>query len=310
MKDESNEKSYFGTEEVDMEQEMEDLKEKETSQMEMVWLRFKRNKLALFGLGVLFILVFTAVFAPLLAPYDPISDYDVQKDREGPSREHLLGTDQNGRDILSRLIYGARYALLIGLVIVAVSGGIGISLGLLAGSIGGWVDEVIMRVVDAFMAFPTLIFGMALATALGFGLYPVIIAVGLITWTRFARVVRGDVLAIKQETYIESAKAIGESKGSMMLRYFLPNVLPSIVVVATIQMPTAILASAALNFLGIGIQTPTPSWGGMVSTGSQFMQFKPHMVTVSGIVIVITVLAFNFVGDGLRDALDPVRRGG
>jgi len=301
--------SYFGDEEIDLDEEMEDLKNKETSQMELVWLRFKRNKLALFGMGVLILLVITAIFAPFLAPHDPL-ETNVERAREPPSRDYLLGTDQVGRDVLSRLIYGARVALLIGLLVVAVSGGIGITLGLLAGTIGGWVDEVIMRTVDAFLAFPILIFGMALATALGFGLYPVIIAVGLILWTRFARVVRGDVLAIKQETYIESAKAIGESKINIILRYFLPNVLPSIVVLATIQMPFALLSSAALNFLGIGVQPPQPSWGEMINSGARFMQFDPTMVTISGMTIVITVLAFNFVGDGLRDALDPIRRGG
>ncbi len=301
--------SYFGTEEVDIEQEIEDLKKKKTSQMELVWLRFKRNKLALFGTGVLFLLIFAAVFAPFIAPYDPL-ETNVQRRREDPSSDHWLGTDQLGRDILSRLIYGARIALFIGLIIVGVSGGIGVTLGLLAGTIGGWVDEVIMRVVDAFMAFPVLVFGIAFAVSFGGGLYPVILAVGLIMWTRFARVTRGDVLAIKQELYIEGAKAIGESKKNIIFRYFLPNVLPSIVVVATIQMPSAILFSAALNFLGIGVEPPTPSWGEMVNAGSKFMQFRPNMVTVSGLAIVITVLAFNFMGDGLRDALDPVRRGG
>ncbi len=304
-----NEGSYFGTEEVDIEEEIEDLKKKKTSQMELVWLRFKRNRLALLGTGVLLLLIFVAIFAPFLAPYDPL-ETNVQRKREDPSSDHWLGTDQLGRDILSRLMYGARIALFIGLIIVGVSGGIGVTLGLLAGTMGGWVDEVIMRVVDAFMAFPILIFGIAFAVSFGGGLYPVILAIGLIMWTRFARVTRGDVLAIKQELYIEGAKAIGESKKNIIFRYFLPNVLPSIVVVATIQMPSAILFSAALNFLGIGVEPPTPSWGEMVNAGSKFMQFRPNMVTVSGLAIVITVLAFNFMGDGLRDALDPVRRGG
>ncbi len=301
--------SYFGTEDIDIEQEIQDLKKKKTSQMELVWLRFKRNKLALIGTAILFLLIFVAIFAPILAPYDPL-ETNVARRREDPSRDHWLGTDQLGRDLLSRLMYGARIALFIGLIIVGVSGGIGVTLGLLAGTIGGWVDEVIMRVVDAFMSFPVLIFGIAFAVSFGGGLYPVIMAVGLITWTQFARVTRGDVLAIKQEQYIEGARAIGESRFSIITRYFLPNVLPSIIVVATIQMPSAILYSAALNFLGVGVEPPTPSWGEMVNAGSRFMQFRPNMVTVTGLAIVVTVLAFNFMGDGLRDALDPVRRGG
>lgn len=254
-------------------------------------------------------LIIVAIFAPILAPHDPIKT-DIYNTRAYPSLEHPLGTDQLGRDTLSRLMYGARIALLIGLLVVFVSGGIGVTLGLIAGTKGGWIDEVIMRTVDAFLAFPTLIFGLALATSLGFGLYPVIIAVGLVMWTRFARITRGEVLSIKNEMFIESAEAIGESKTHIVLRYFLPNILPSIVVMATIQIPWAILAAAALNYLGVGIQPPTSSWGEMVKSGSVYMQFNPLLVTVSGMAIVITVLAFNFVGDGLRDALDPVRRGG
>lgn len=303
-----DEDKYFGKEEIDFEKELEDLKDKETSQMELTWMRFKRNKLAILGAALVMGLIIVAIFAPFIAPYDPL-ETNVENKRAYPSSEHLLGTDQLGRDLLSRLIYGTRIALLIGVLIVAVSGGIGVSLGLLAGTFGGWIDEVIMRVVDTFMAFPVLVFAMALATALGFGLYPVILAVGLIIWTQFARVTRSDVLSVKQETFIESAEAIGENKFNLIMRYIFPNVLPSIVVLATIQMPTAILYSATLNFLGIGVQPPQPSWGEMVNAGSRFMQFNPNMVTVAGIAIIVTVLAFNFVGDGLRDALDPKRRG-
>ncbi|MFO7793100.1 MAG: ABC transporter permease [Candidatus Saliniplasma sp.] len=301
--------SYFGSEDVDIKQELKDLKEKETSQMELVWLRFKRNKLALFGAGVMIVLIITAIFAPFLAPYHPIRDYDVYNRKEAPTMEHPLGTDNMGRDTLSRLIYGARIALFIGILIVAISGGIGVTLGLIAGTMGGWVDEIIMRVVDTFMAFPVIVFAMGVSISLGMGLYPVIIAVGLIIWTRFARVTRADVLAIKQEMYIEGAEAIGESRFSIITRYFFPNVLPSIVVVATIQMPSALLYSATLNFLGFGAQPPEPSWGGMVNEGAEFMQFNPWLATFSGLAIVITVLAFNFMGDGLRDALDPIRGG-
>jgi len=305
---ESDEESYFGSKDTDIKQELEDLKKKETSQLELVWLRFKRNKLALFGGLVLIILVITAIFAPFLAPYDPL-ETNLDRRREAPSWDHPLGTDQLGRDTLSRLIHGTRVALFIGILIVAVSGGIGVTLGLIAGTMGGLVDEVIMRVVDTFMAFPVLVFAAGMSVALGEGLYPVIIAVGLIIWTRFARVTRGDVLAIKQEKYIEGAKAIGESKLSIITKYFFPNVLPSVVVVATIQMPSALLFSATLSFLGLGAQPPTPVWGAMVDSGADFMWTNPWLVTISGMAIVVTVLAFNFMGDGLRDALDPIRGG-
>lgn len=300
--------SYIGIEEEDINEELEDLKKKETSQMDLVWKRFKRNKTALFGLGVILTLIFVAIFAPFIAPHDPL-ETDVLNKKEPPSGEHWFGTDQVGRDIFSRLIYGSRTALFISILIVSISGGIGVTLGLIAGTSGGWVDEIIMRLVDSFIAFPVLIFAIAVTAALGYGLYPVIIGVGLVIWTRFARITRGEVLSVKEELYIKSAKAIGENKLSVMSRYVFPNVLPSVIVVATIQMPAALIYSATLNFLGIGVQPPTPSWGMMVFQGSSFMQFYPHMGLFSGAAIVITVLAFNLVGDGLRDALDPVRRG-
>ncbi len=306
--DDKDEGSFFGTGTETLSEEIEDLKKKETSQAQLVWKRFKRNKLALVGAGILITLIIIAIFAPFIAPHDPYRT-NTDRIREDPSWDHPMGTDQVGRDTLSRLIFGTRIALFIGLLIVAVSGSIGVTLGLIAGTYGGWVDEVIMRVVDTFLSFPVLIFALAISVALGTGLYPVIIAVGLIIWTEFARVTRGEVLSVKQETYIESAEAIGENKRNIILRYFLPNILPSIVVVATIQMPAALLYSATLNFLGIGAQPPTPSWGQMVRRGSEFMQFYPYLAIFASLAIVITVLGFNFMGDGLRDALDPVRGG-
>lgn len=302
---------YFGSDEAHIKEDIQDLKEKETSQWELVWKRFKRHKLALFGMVIIGLLIFTAIFAPLLAPHDPYeTNVGRETSRQPTSWEHPLGTDSLGRDTLSRLMYGSRTALLVGLVVVGIAAGIGVTLGLIAGAFGGWIDEVIMRTVDAFLAFPTLIFGIALAVTLGEGLWPVVVAIGLRAWTSFARVVRGEVLSIREELFIESAEAIGESKFSTITKYFLPNVTPSIIVLVTIQMPTALLAAASLNFLGVGIQPPDPTWGQMVNEGAGFMQFRPTLVTVAGLAIVFTVLAFNFVGDGLRDALDPVRAGG
>lgn len=307
-KSDNKENSYLGTEGIDLEAELADLEQKETSQFHLVWLRFKRNKLALVGAGIIITLVVLAILAPLIAPYDPV-EIDIDKKLEDPSEDHLLGTDYLGRDILSRLLYGARNALLIGIGIVGLAGGIGVTLGLLAGSFGGAVDEVIMRLTDTFLSFPILVFAVAFATAMGFGQWPVVIAVGTIMWTRFARVTRGEILSLKQERFIEAAEAIGESRFNIIMRYLLPNVLPSIVVVATIQMPAALLYDASLSYLGLGIQPPAPSWGGIVSKGQTYMLFDPWMVTFAGLAIVITVLGFNFMGDGLRDALDPMTRG-
>lgn len=300
--------SYLGTEGVDLEAELADLEQKKTSQFNLVWLRFKRNKLALVGAGITLTLIFLAIFAPLIAPHDPYQQ-NIDKKLEAPSSENPLGTDYLGRDLLSRLLFGARNALMIGLAIVAIAGGIGVSLGLIAGSFGGVIDEIIMRLTDTFLSFPILVFAAAFAAAMGYGQEPVIVAVGLIMWTRFARVTRGEILSLKQERFIEAAEAIGESRFNIITRYLLPNVLPSIVVVATIQMPAALLYDAALSYLGIGIQPPHPSWGGIVNKGQTYMLFEPWMVTFAGLAIVITVLGFNFMGDGLRDALDPMTRG-
>ncbi len=304
----SEEGSYFGSEKVDIKEELNDLKEKKTSQLSLVWLRYKRNKLALFGGAIVLTLIIMAIFAPFIAPYSP-TDTEAGEQHESPSSEHLLGTDYLSRDVFSRIVFGTRYALMLIFLIVGIAGGIGIPLGLVAGYFGGWVDELIMRVVDAFLAFPVIIFAVALSTSLGEGMTPVIVATGLILWTRFARVTRGEVLTVKQERYIEGAEAIGESRLSIIFRYLLPNVLPSIIVVATIMMPSALLYSAALSYLGTGAQPPTPEWGLIVKQGAEHMMWQPHVVTAAGIFIVLTVLGFNFMGDGLRDALDPMTQG-
>ncbi|MFP4646208.1 MAG: ABC transporter permease [Candidatus Acetothermia bacterium] len=294
---------------IDLEEELADLKQKQTSQLALAWMRFKRSKLALFGAGIVLGVIIIAIFAPYIAPYPPL-EIDILNKSQPPSGAHILGTDMLGLDIFSRMVFGSRIALQIGLLIVAVSGGIGVTLGLLAGAVGGWVDELIMRLVDTFLSFPTLILALAIAGALGPGLYNVIIAVGMIVWTRFARVTRGEILSIKEEKYIEAARASGESRFNIALRYLLPNVLPSIVVVATLQLPAALLASAALSFLGVGAQPPQPSWGYMVSAGRGYLLEAPWISTFPGLAVMITVLGFNFMGDGLRDALNPMTRSG
>ena len=295
-------------EEIDMEAEMSDLKQKETSQLNLVWLRFKRSKLAVFGAIIVLGLLITAIFAPLIAPQGP-NDQHTGNRLKGPSPEHVLGTDSLGRDIFSRIVHGSRIALKIGILIVAVSGSIGVTLGLIAGVSGGWIDEIIMRLVDTFLSFPILVLALAIAAALQPSINSVIIAVGLLSWTRFARITRGEILSIKEEQFIESAEAIGEGKFSLMIRYMLPNALPSIVVVATLQMPSALLYSASLSFLGVGAQPPSPAWGLIVSQGRNYITIAPWISTFSGLAIMLTVMGFNFLGDGLRDALDPMTRG-
>lgn len=295
-------------EEIDLDQELSDLKQKKTSMFHLALLRFRRNKLAIVGAVIVMSIVISAIFAPIIAPYSPL-EQNVDRGLEGPSADHPLGTDKLGRDILSRLIYGARSALMVGLLVVLISGGIGIALGLLAGAFGGIVDEIVMRVVDTFLSFPVIVMAFAIAAIMGSGIMPVIIAVGIIIWTRFARVARGEILSLKNETFIESAEAIGESKFNVIVRYLFPNILPSLTIVATLQIPTALLYSASLNFLGVGIQPPTPSWGYMVATGRYYILISPWMSIFGGLAIMLTVLGFSFMGDGLRDALDPMTRG-
>lgn len=309
MTDDIKEKSMIEGEEIDLEEEMADLKQKKTSTFHLIWIRFKRNKLAIFGMVVVFAIIFAAIFAPFITPYG-WNEMQTGPKLASPSMEHPLGTDRLGRDLYTRLVFGTRTALKIGLIIVLFSGGIGVALGLLAGAMGGIVDEVIMRLVDTFLSFPVLVVAFAIAGIMGMGQIPVIIAVGIIIWTRFARVVRGEILSIKQETFIEAADAIGESRLSIMGRYFFPNVLPSVTVIATLQIPAAILYNASLSFLGVGAQPPTPDWGLIVATGRQYILISPWMSTFGGLAIMLTVLGFSFMGDGLRDALDPMTRGG
>ncbi len=306
--EDTQEGSIIEGEEIDLDEEMADLEQKKTSMFHLVWIRFKRNKLAIFGISVVFVMMMAAILAPIITPYGP-QEASYQEKLEGPTWDHPLGTDQMGRDIYTRLVYGTRIALFIGVVMVGLSGGIGVAAGLAAGAAGGVVDEIIMRVVDTFLSFPVLVMAFAIAGIMGMGMWPVIIAVSIIIWTRFARVVRGEILSLKQELFIEAAESIGESRLSIMFRYFLPNVLPSVMVVATLQIPAALLYNAALSFLGVGVQPPTPDWGLMVSFGRRYLLVSPWMSTFGGLAIMLTVLGFSFMGDGLRDALDPMTGG-
>lgn len=276
------------------------------------WARFRRvffqRGLVIFGLVVLAALVFCAAFAPLISPHDPykgkMSDSLVQ-----PSREYPLGTDIQGRDTLSRLIYGTRTVLLVGFVTVAIAAIVGVSLGVIAGFCGGIVNMIVMRVMDALMAFPMLLLALLLAAVLGGGIQNVIVAMSVAMIPGYARVMHGLTLSIKENDYIMAQRAMGSSKSRTMFGHILPNALPPMIVLITLQLGGLILAEAALSFLGIGIKPPGAAWGSMVSDGYQYLLSNPVLSFAPGLAIMLVVFAFNMVGDGLRDALDPRLRG-
>lgn len=266
---------------------------------------FFRHKLGVVGLVMLIAFVAIAVFAPFVAPCDPY-EMDLANPFLPPgSPGHILGTDNFGRDTLSRLIYGSRVSLLIGIVVVSISSVLGSLLGLLAGYYGGWVDALVMRLVEVFYSFPFLILVIAVMAILGPSIFNVMWVLGLVSWPLYARLVRAQVMALKSEDFIKAASALGCSDARIMFRHILPNVLTPVIVSATLGIPGAILSSAALGFLGFGVQPPTPEWGAMVSEAKDFMLLNSNMIIWPGLCIFLVVLSFNFVGDALRDALDP-----
>jgi peptide/nickel transport system permease protein len=269
-----------------------------------VFLELRRKRAAIIGGGFLLFLALVALFAPLIAPYDPIKM--VPEDRlQPPSEVHLMGTDNFGRDALSRIVFGARISLTVGFISVGISVAVGTVLGLAAGYFGGYVDTVIMRVVDALLAFPGILLALSIVAALGSSLQNVMIAVGISSVPRFARVVRGSVLSAKEETYVLGARSVGCRSLGIMYRHILPNVFGPVVVLATLGIGSAILLSAGLSFLGLGAQPPTPEWGLMLNSGRPYIGVAWWIMTFPGLAIMVTVLAVNMVGDGMRDALDP-----
>lgn len=269
--------------------------------------RLKKNKMAMFCACVLILLALMAIFAPLLAPYDPTyQDYSAVLG--GPCKAHPFGTDEFGRDILSRIIYGSRVSISIGIVAQIIASIVGVTLGSLAGYYGGWIDSLISRVMEIFQAFPDLIFAMAIMTFMGKGVLNLFIALGLLTWVRTARMIRGSVMQLKEKEYVEAARACGASTYWVIMKELVPNCLSTIIVLVTLGIPNAIMYEASLSFLGIGIQPPTPSWGNMISAAQTFISYRPVYSIMPGVAIMITVIAFNIFGDGLRDALDPKLR--
>jgi ABC-type dipeptide/oligopeptide/nickel transport system permease subunit len=268
------------------------------------WKRFWRNRLAVVGLVIVAGLLVAALLAPVLAPHDP-GLQDLAAKRTAPGARFLLGADEFGRDILSRIIFGTRVALLVGTVSVGIALGLGLFFGILSGYVGGFVDSLISRTLEILLAFPYLLLAIAVVSALGPGVLNTTLAVGIWAMPAFTRIVRASVLSLREMDYIQAARAMGAPTRAILLRHLLPNFLPTLIVYSTLYMANAILVEAALSFLGLGVQPPTASWGLMVATGRDFLLLAPHITTIPGLAIMLAVLGFNLLGDGLRDALDP-----
>ena len=272
--------------------------------MDQVKTLIRQNKLAAASAVLILLIILAAVFAPLVAPYDHLAQSLTDR-LQMPSMAHWLGTDELGRDVLSRIIFGARISLTIGLVPTLISMAIGTVLGLCAGVYGGKVDFVIMRLADVMLAFPSLLLAMVVMYTMGGGLINIFIALSLINWASTARVVRSQTLSLKEKEYVEAARSIGVSRWKIMFRHILPNCLPSLIVLFTLNIPSAILSEASLSFLGVGAQPPSASWGLMAVRGKKYLFSEPWLCIAPSVAIMIVVLAFNFLGDGLRDVLDP-----
>ena len=268
------------------------------------WRRFTANRLGVFGLTVVLLLSVMALLAPYIAPSDPARQ-DFSALLQGPDHVHLLGTDELGRDTLTRVMYGARISLSAGLVSVAAALLIGTLLGLVAGFVGGWLDELIGRIIDALLAFPFLILAISLAAILGPSLQNTMLAIAIVTTPAFARVTRAQVIAQRELEYVQAASALGAGSWRTLLRHILPNISGALIVQTSLAIAEAVLAESTLSFLGLGVQPPTPSWGSMLNTARGYLQTTPWLALSPGVIIFLTVLAFNLLGDGLRDALDP-----
>ncbi len=262
------------------------------------------NKLAIISLIIIFLFVLAALLAPVLTPYR-FDEMDLGHRLKPPSAEHLLGTDEGGRDVLTRMLYGSRVSLLVGVVPTVLSMLLGAALGILAGYLGGWVDALLMRLADIMLAFPTMLLAMVIMYTLGDGLINIFLALTLVNWASVSRIVRSETLKLRESEYVEAARSMGVSPMRIMLRHILPNCIPSLIVLFTLNIPSAILTESSLSFLGLGIQPPNASWGLMVNTGRQFLYTAPWISLAPSAAIMVIVLAFNFLGDGLRDVLDP-----
>jgi len=275
------------------------------SQLAMVWRRLRRDRFALLGLLVVGLAILSAVFAPYLAPHDPYRVSSTNRLLPPGTRGHVLGTDEIGRDIASRLLWGGRISLWVAFFPVLISGVTGLALGLIAGYHRGWIDQTLMRTLDIVLAFPSILLAIGIAAALGPGLGNVVMAIVVVSIPIFSRLVRGLTLSIREREYVEAARCLGASHARIVLQHILPNVLPPVIVYATLETGRVVIFAAGLSFLGLGVQPPAADWGAMLAAGRQVLAVAPHVATVPGVLIVLVTLGFNLFGDGLRDALDP-----
>ena len=279
---------------------------KKRSMAAEIWQRLVRNKMAMLGLAILIILVLAAIFADVIADYDTkVVTQNIAERLQGPSAAHWFGTAEFGRDIFARLVHGSRVSLVVGIISVSVSLIIGGSLGAFAGFYGGKVDNIIMRIMDIFLAVPSILLAITIVAALGTSLFNVMLAIGISGMPSFARIVRAAVMSVKDQEFVESSRAIGANSVTIIFREILPNCMAPIIVQATLAVAGAILSTASLSFIGLGVQPPSPEWGAMLSGGRNYLRDAIHLTLFPGLAIVITILALNLLGDGLRDALDP-----
>ena len=277
---------------------------KKQSQIKEIFKRFKKNRMAVFGLVVIILLILCALFPSVIAPYG-YDDQNLSEQFIAPCLAHPFGTDNFGRDILSRVIYGCRISLLIGLISVSISCVLGVMLGCIAGYYGNKVDNLVMRFIDIMLAIPQMLLAMSIVAALGIGTENLILAIAIGSVPGYARIVRGSILSVKGQEFIEAARSIGASDFRIITRHIVPNCLAPIIVQATMSIASAILSTASMSFIGLGIEPPTPEWGSMLSAGRAYLRDHWFVVTFPGVAIMLTVFAFNLFGDGLRDALDP-----
>lgn len=280
-------------------------KYKKQSQLAIIWHNFKKNKGALVGIVVLLIIIAAMFVTMATVDYKQVTSLNASERLLGPSIKHPFGTDQYGRDILLRVLYGARYSLAVGIVAVTVALMIGGVLGIMAGYYGGWVEGLIMRICDVFSSIPSMLLAICISTAFGASMFVLMISVGVISVPAFARVARAAVMQVRDQEYIEAAKAVGASGASIMFNHILPNSLTPIVVQVTMRVGSAIVTASSLSFIGLGVPAPAPEWGAMLAEGRMFVRDYSYMTMYPGLAIVLTVLSINLIGDGLRDAMDP-----
>lgn len=276
--------------------------------LKTVWVKFRRDKAAIAGLIIVVLLAIAALLSFWFAPFSAVAGQNLEIALQPPSWDHWMGTDQFGRDVGLRILYGARISLFVGFVAVAIGMGIGLVLGTSAGYFGGWWDTLVMRITDVMLAFPFLLLALAITAALGPSLQNALLALGIASFPSYTRLVRGNVLSLREENYVDAAKVAGAGANRIMFRHLMPNLFGTLIVYGTLRVSTAILAEAGLSYLGLGAQPPTPTWGGMLSEGRDYILFFEWMPLFPGLAILLTVTGFNLLGDGLRDALDPKTR--